>query len=362
MRKKVLAIMLATALCVSFAACGDNNTEEKNTESSVSEETVKESETETTVEGEGVIELGQYKGLTVNVAKTEVSDEDIVSYRDYLFNAEASKLDWNKAAEMGDTLDIDFVGKIDGEAFEGGSSENYSIVLGSNTFFAGFEDAMVGMVEGEVRDLELQFPDDYWSEDLAGKPCVFTVTCNKIVPAISDEAVAALQSNEFSTVEEFTEAAKLAVELYYENSYETSVMSEVLTKLLTSCTFGTLPEDKLAKQVEFVIENYSSLATEYGLDLDTYFSYYGTTTEEVASNYVKRDLLFYAIAEAEGFTATDEEVEEYAANLIKTSGLDMTVEELFETDPREEYVEYVIFQKVYDLILEETIVEAPVEE
>lgn len=359
MRKKVLAILLATSLCMMFTACGGKNTSDTDIEETSVEETVDTEEE--VIEGEGVVELGQYKGVTVNVTKNTFSEEEVIQYRDYLFAIEAADINWNKSAETGDTLTIDFVGKIDGEAFEGGSDTDYNIVIGSNTFIEGFEDAMIGMVEGEVRDLDLKFPDTYRNTELAGKPCVFTVTCKKIVPGISDEAVAALQKEEFSTAEEFTEYAKVAVDLYNESNFETNVIQAVLEKIIAATKFGKLPEDKLSQQIEFVAENYASVVASYGVDLDTYFSSYGTTLEEVASVYVKRDLVFAAIAELEGFDASDEEVEQYVNDMLAVNGSSVSANEFFETESRDNYKEFVVYQKVYDLLLEETIVEQPTE-
>ena len=363
MKKKLSAILMCAVLALSLAACGDSagssdetgaGTETENTEASTAE-----TAEETTVEGEGVVELGQYSGLTVEVAKTEVTDDDVNEYSEYIYNQYAGEIDWNKTAEIGDTLNIDFVGKVDGEAFDGGSSEDYDIVLGSNTFFAGFEDAMVGMAVGDVWDLDLQFPDDYWSEDLAGKPCVFTVTCNAVIPPMSDESVAALQKEEYSNVAELNEMARSVIEAYYQNDYESDIVSSVLSMVMESTTFGSIPEDKLAERVEYVTETYTSVASNYGVDLDTYLGVYGTTVDEVAANYAKQDLVFAAIAEAEGFTVTDDEVDAYVQEMIDYYGDDTTVEEVYETESREEYREALILQKAYNFLIEVTNVVEP---
>ncbi len=352
MKKKLTALILVAACLLSFGACGKKN---------ASGDTSTDVSTENTAnaEGVGIISLGNYKGLTVEVAKTTPSEAEIKNYSEYYYQMKAADMNWNRKAELGDTVVIDFEGKIDGETFEGGSAQDYTIVLGSHTFIDGFEDGMVGMAVGDVWDLDLQFPENYKSEEYAGKPVVFTVTCKSIVPPMSDETIAALQDENYSDQAEFEAYVGTLVESYYTEDYNTSVIAAVLEQILADSVIGTLPEDRMTEMKEYVIETYMSTAESYGVDIDTYFSYYGTTLEEMASVFVKRDLVFEAIAEAEGFTYTDDEVDAYVQQGINEIDDSVSLEELYAVESRDKYRQYMILDKVQEFLVANTVVNEP---
>ena len=131
------------------------------------------------------VTLGEYKGMNITIPKTEVTDEDVDSYIDYLLSANESYVDITDrdVAQNGDVANIDYEGKKDGVAFDGGTAQGYDLNLGSGVFIDGFEDGVVGMKVGETKDLTLTFPDNYANEDLAGAEVVFTVTLNSIKEA-----------------------------------------------------------------------------------------------------------------------------------------------------------------------------------
>ena len=232
--------------------------------------------------------------------------------------------------------------------------------LGSGSFIEGFEEGLIGAKEGEVRDLNLKFPDEYHNADLAGKMTVFTVTVHKIIPPMSDDTIMALQSPAYTNVQEFMEQTKQTIIDYYSADYETTVITGVIDQITKSSTWGTLPEDKMAEQREVVKTTYFQVAEQYGLDVETYLAMYGTDLDTLAGLFVKRDLIMDKIAELEGLVATDEEMDRGIQEMIDNYYQDgSTVEDFYAQRDKEEYREYCTLQKVYNFLLENTNVVAP---
>ena len=335
---------MIAALVLSIAACGDKTPDAPD-------------KGNTTVDVPGIVTLGQYTGLTVQASKYEVGDEEFSMIVDQFFAEEASALSWNKEAENGDTCIIDFVGKIDGIAFDGGTAEDYSLVLGSHSFIDGFEDKMIGMKVGETRVLDLAFPDSYHNADLAGKPCEFTVTVKKVIPTINDANVAALQSPKYSTQAEYEAYVKTVVDEYYENDYRTSIVAGLLQQIIALTEWEEMPTDLLDIKKAEVSEAYSEQAGAMGVDVATYLTYYGTTYDAMAESLLKNDLIFDAIAAAEGFTATDEELDAYVNDVLKEAeDTTLTPEDIYGEEGREEYKSMLIKQKVFDFLIENNTV------
>lgn len=351
-KKKIIALFMAMTLAFSTVACGGAASESTSTE--VSKETTSIDEEKKMDVSEVV--LSEYKGLTVNVDKKEVTDALVKAYAEYFFNSVASQMSWNKKAEKGETVVIDFEGKKDGVAFDGGTAQGYNLVLGSGAFIPGFEDGLIGIAPGETRDLDLTFPEEYGSAELAGQAVVFTVTCQNVIPKISDENVAALQDENFSNIEELYDYSRSLLTVYYANDYETSIITAVLDIVIGNSTIPVTPEF-LAEKCEYVYSVYYEDAANYGLDVATYLSYYSTSVEEVGEVFAKRDLVFKKIAELENISFTDEEVDEYAKSVLANIGSTLTLEEEYATNDRESYRKEMITDAVYKLILENTIVE-----
>ena len=216
--KKFAMVMTAVSLsALMLAGCGNKA---ENTESTAAEESSQAAETETEekvyaedsyVDNLNVadyVELGEYIGLEANMVTPYVSDEQVNSYIDSVLAQNMIKNEiTDRAVAEGDIADISYVGKKDDVAFEGGTAENYELTIGSNTFIDGFEDGVVGMKIGETKDLNLTFPENYQSTELAGAEVVFTVTLNKIyeeeLPVLNDEFVAGLEIEDVATVDAF---------------------------------------------------------------------------------------------------------------------------------------------------------------
>ena len=341
MKKKIFAAVMAVLMVLALTGCKEKD----NGVASVS--------ADAPATEEGIIELGQYTGLEVSAKKQEVPEDILNEYVRQFYAGEAKELSWNKTAEIGDIVILDFEGRIDGETFEGGTSTDYILELGSHSFIDGFEDGMVGMEEGEERVLSLKFPDDYHNADYAGKDCEFTVVANHIIPPLSDESVAALQAKNYSTKEEYIKATKDVLDAYFNQDYGTDVIAEILEKVVDSTVWGTIPSESLEKQKQYLSEYYAPYAEQAGVDLETFFINNGTTVEELTDRLAKQELVVEAIAEKEGLKVSDEELDEYVQEMIDTYyGGEMTLEEAYKDTDKEDFRQNKMTQNVYDFFIE----------
>lgn len=265
------------------------------------------------------VTLGQYKGLTLYEVDSSVIAQELVD----MMAQYAELVEVNRPAEEGDTVNINYVGKKDGVAFEGGtddSAEGFDLELGSNSFIDGFEEGLIGAVAGEVRDLNLTFPENYRSEELAGQAVVFTVTVNKVqnkvVPELTDEF--AKEHLEFDTVAEYISAL-------YKVRNEEVFYSQIMDTLMATSTVENYPADMVESEKQSLIDYYVAYAEVYssylGMDTETTLAYmFGFESMEVLENYaeeyaynvVKNLLVLGEVAEQEKLTLTDEEYQRRA--------------------------------------------------
>ena len=238
MKKKMMAVLLA-GMMILAAGCGSN----------------------------GKITIGEYKGLELNSVTKEEVDADIQSMLQHY----AELVDVDRAAQEGDTVNINFVGLLNGEPFEGGTDDSeagYNLELGSNSFIDGFEEGLIGVVAGEKRDLNLTFPEDYGVDDLNGQAVVFQVTVNavktELLPKLTDEFIAE-KFPDFPTVEAYT--AKLTENMNFNTYYE-----QITEQLMASSEVEKYNETRVAQRAEQLIAEYSSYAQSYG-------AYYGLDEE-----------------------------------------------------------------------------------
>ena len=267
------------------------------------------------------VTLGQYKGLEIEKAEVSVSDEQVQAELDRMAQNVASTETVERAAEMGDTANIDFEGFDNGVAFDGGKGENFDLKLGSGQFVPGFEEQVVGMTAGEEKDIDVTFPENYTPE-LAGKPVVFHVKLNKVtatnVPTLDDDF--AKDVSEFDTFAEYRADIEAKILKRHEAAAE-SAFEETIVKALNEKLAGEeIPEAMYEAETENLLRDYDNRLRMQGLDLNTYFKYTGMTLETMreqmrpqAESFVKTRLALEKIAELENLTATEEEVEaEYA--------------------------------------------------
>ena len=317
-----------------------------------------------------VTSLGEYKGLELSAAKTEVTDEYIESYIDYMLMNYPELVEvTDRAVALGDVVNIDYVGKKDGVAFEGGTAQGYELAIGSGTFIEGFEDGLVGANKGDVVDLNLTFPEEYHSEELAGADVVFTVTVNSIneqkTPELTDEFV---KQFECETVDEFRESVKISLEDSANATYTNELQTQVIDILTANCEFSDeLPEELYNYYKGQITANFENYATQYGVDLETFVtSYYGTTMDEFnaqiedgAASSTRQAMACALIAQKEGIEVTDEElntkIEENYANFGYES-----VDAYKEAENEEDYRDYLLTGKVLNFLVENAVVTEPV--
>lgn len=273
------------------------------------------------------VELGEYKGLTVEVEPTAVSDDEVL--KQIRANAGSDILEevTEGTVEEGDTANIDYEGKLDGEAFEGGTAKDTDLEIGSGTFIPGFEDGLVGVKIGDTVDLPLTFPENY-TEELAGKDVVFTVTVNSVkrMPELTDDLVNQITDGEYTDVASYKESVRKDLEDAKAASRPSEINNSLLTQIAATSTIKEYPQE-LVDYAANNMKNYykqqaESSSMEFTDFLSTYFSMDEDTFNEQVDLVVKQnlraELYLKAIAEAEDIELTDEEYEakceEYAEN------------------------------------------------
>jgi len=350
--KKLLALLLSMIMVVcAFTACG------------ASEEEAKEAV-------EKYVTLGEYKGIEVVVEKVAATQEEIEAYALEIYNRLITADNggvMDRAIEMGDTANIDYVGKKDGEAFMGGTAYGYNLGIGSGSFIEGFEEGLVGVMPGATVDLDLKFPEDYQSAELAGQEVVFTVTVNYILPAnaadMKDEVVAGFAKEEFySNVAELKEYAAGKLEAEKTAEWQTEGEYAVLNTIISNATFTELPDEYMEDARASIESTLSTYASYYELDAATFCQYaYGMEKEAFvaaqAENYVRELLVYQAIANAENLNVSDEELQERLEQYAEEAGAESVEEYLGDTD-EEEIRQGLIVEKVFNFIQENAVIKA----
>lgn len=273
------------------------------------------------------VKLGDYKGIEVEKFDTSVTDEDVDAELKALQERNAELVVKEEgAAEEGDTAVIDFEGFTDGEAFEGGKGENYSLVLGSNSFIPGFEDQVIGLEIGAEKDIEVTFPEEYHAAELAGKPAVFKVKVHEIktkqLPELDDEFAKDVD-DEVETLAELKEKTKAKLEHDKKHEEEHFIQDTVIGKAVEGAQID-LPEVMVANEVDRMMNDFAQRLQQQGLNLDLYFQFSGQDEEalkgqmkEEAEGQVRTSLVLEAIAEVEKLEATDEEVDAELAKMAE---------------------------------------------
>ena len=267
------------------------------------------------------VTLGQYKGLEAERKDESVSDEDVDNELNSVRKRNARMIDIDdRAAELGDTVDIDFDGYLDGERFDGGKAEGYSLELGSNSFVPGFEDQIVGMKIGEEKDIDITFPENYTPE-LAGKAVVFKIKLNGIttpeLPELDDEF--AKDVSEFDTLDEYKTSLRWDLEKRKKDEAENDFRANILKQAVNNLQ-AEIPECMILEKVEQTIRDYASNfgMTDRSVPLENLKEMMGLSDEVVENNIrpaaefqVKTDLLLDKIKDEEKLEVTEEAFNEY---------------------------------------------------
>ena len=310
------------------------------------------------------VTLGQYKGLEVEKAEVTVSDAQVQAELDRMAQNVASTETVERAAEMGDTANIDFEGFDNGVPFEGGKGDNFDLKLGSGQFVPGFEEQVVGMTAGEEKDIDITFPEDY-HKNLAGKPVVFHVKLNKVtvtnVPEQDDEF--AKDVSEFDTLEELKadirakalEQAQKQADSAFENAAVEKAAENTtvdMPKALVEAELDTQME-RFAYQLQMSGYSMEQYAKMMGGDVNTMRNAFRPAAEKQA----KISVTLEKIVEAEGITVTDEEIEEEFASLAKQYELE--VDKVKEMVPMGELTGSLTTRKAVKVIVDNAVAVAP---
>ena len=313
------------------------------------------------------VTLGDYKGLTVEVTKQEVTDADIDARIEQDRQKVARTVDVEgRALENGDTVNLDYAGSVDGVAFEGGTAEGQTLTLGSNQFIPGFEEQMVGMNIGEEKDLNVTFPEQYHAAELAGKAAVFHVKVNSAthteLPELNDEFAA--DASEYNTFAEYKDSIVKELNEKAAKNNEVAVENALVEKATANAQMD-IPEAMIRDQVNYILREMQMRMAYQGLRLEDYLKYTGQTVEQLADMYkgeaeqrVKMELTLEAIRKAEGVEPTEEDVQKQIAEQAERMGQKVEDFEKTLTDEQRGYLkDSAAIQKVVELLKKDCKVE-----
>ena len=310
------------------------------------------------------VKLGEFKGLHVDVAEAEVSEEDIEAELKKQQEQNSTENDVEgRPLQEGDTAHLDYAGTVDGVAFEGGTAEGQELVIGSHSFIDGFEDQMIGMNIGEEKDLNVTFPEEYHAKELAGKPAVFHVKLNaiseKILPELDDEF--ASEVSEFETLEEYKADLKAKLLKDKEKTVKAEKENKLLEKAVENAEMD-ITDVMINDQAEDMVRDFGQRLQMQGLKLEQYLQYTGMTmpqmiesNKEAAKKRIQGRLVLEAIAKAENLEATEEDLEAEFKRLSEEYNMEVDkVKEYFGSDDSIKSVkEDLATQKALDLLLAE---------
>ena len=355
-----------------MTGCGnaDTDTAETTQESMAESETGTEAGTEdygpeaylSGINVADYVTLGEYKGIEVSVDAPVVTDEYLDSYIDYVLQSNMVTTEiTDRPVEEGDIVNIDYEGKIDGVAFDGGTAQGYDLTIGSGTFIDGFEDGLIGAETGETVDVNVTFPENYQGEEVAGKDAVFTVTGNsssvETLPELTDEFVQGLDVG-VNTVEEYRQYAYDLLMEEEQATHDSNAEIAVLEAVMAGSQIQDPPEDMTNRYYNRIIDNMTYYASLYGYDLETFLSMQGTSEDairESAAQAGQEIIVMQAIADAEGLSVTDEELDAEIETNAGSLGYD-DVEEYRASLDVEGYREYMMSEKVLNFLLENAVV------
>lgn len=309
-------------------------------------------------------ELGEYKGIQFEETKTEVTD-DMLDYQinSLLSNYSTSEQVTSGKAEMGDTVNIDFVGSVDGVEFNGGNTQGAGtdLTLGSGSYIDDFEDQIVGHEVGETFDVNVTFPENYGKEELNGKDAVFVVTINYIkkttTPEYTDEFIAS--NTDASSIKEYEEGLMNDMVEYYAKSDLSSNRAAVMTIVVDNATIKEYPEKESKELIDKTIDSVEAEADSYGYSLADYVvARYGFSDEsdfeqyvsDTVEDYLKEKIVVCAIAKAENIEVSDDEIAAKKAEMLENTGMEEDEFKKYYTD--EDVLYYALADKVADFLIE----------
>ena len=307
------------------------------------------------------VTLGKYKGVTVTRLDNEVSDEEVEKEIESQLSRDARTIEvTDRAAEMGDTVVLDFDGSVDGVPFEGGKAEGYTLELGSGSFIPGFEEQLVGKNLEEDVDVNVTFPEDYHAEELAGKPALFKCKLHKISTKELPELTAEFAEDKgFDSVDEYKADVKKTLEDRKTASNKRAQEDEALGKIVADSKMD-VPEAMIDTQVNQMLNEYAQNLAQSGLSFEQYMQFTGMTLDQLkaqmrpdATDRIKASLVLEAIAKEEGFEGSDEDVDAKLDEMAAQYG--MPVDDLKKNVPdseKENMKQEIALEKAINFVTE----------
>lgn len=339
LNKRIYAIVLASVMTASLlAGCGSStDTAEASTESSL-EASTEETKTYpddaylTNITASDYVELPDYIDIPVDVTLAEVTDDDVEATIESNLSAdqELVEITDRDTVEDGDVVNIDYVGKKDGVAFDGGTASGYDLTIGSGTFIDGFEDGIIGMKKGETKVLTLTFPENYGNSDLAGQETTFDVTVNKIqaydAPELTDAWVAEQDIEGVATASEYRAYIRGQLEETAQENYESDLRNAAANYVYENTTWLQDPPTAMVDRLyDAQIQTYETYAGYYGVDLDSFLETIGATEDDVratAEDNARYYICMQALADAENLNPEDNDYDSAVQALAADNGYD----------------------------------------
>ena len=311
------------------------------------------------------VSLGKYKGVVIDKIDTSVSDEEVEEElkREQEKNASINEVT-DRAVADGDQINLNFEGFVDGVAFEGGKGEDYPLTIGSGAFIPGFEEQLIGAEIGKEIEVNVTFPENYQSEELAGKPAVFKCTVlkikEKILPELTDEF--ADDVSEFSTLEEYKADIRKNLEAKKAERAKTEKEDKVVDAIIADAEIE-IPEPMLRAQQEQIVDEFAQRLQSQGLSIDQYFAYMGSSREKMiedskdqADKRIRTRLVLEEIVKVENIVATEEDFETELTKLAEAYGTDLeTVKKIFEGRDKDRMMEDIAVQKALSFVAESAV-------
>lgn len=378
MKKKVVAAMLVTCMAVSLTACGSKDA--SKTETAKTEDTSDKTEAAKADSKEDdskkdevrivsvkdvsdYVTIGDYKGFTLDRYTQAVTDDDVTAEIDYELQDKGTEVT-DGTVENGDTVTINYTGTVDGKEFDGGSEQDYDLVVGEGSMgIDGFEEGLIGMKKGETKELDLTLPEGYSEDDfLSGKEVVFKVTLQKFTRAseLTDDWVAA--NTDYKTVDEYKKSVRENLEKQANMTADNELYATAWAEVVDSSEIKKYPEE----DVKTAEESYRALneqtAKDNGMELSDLLEAWNLTEEEFdeecrnyAESKVEQNLIVQGIMDAEGLSLNDKETEELKNNLMLDYGVE-NVDELVELYGEDEVNESLALLRVEKFIVEQSTV------
>lgn len=309
--------------------------------------------------------LGQYKGVEVPKPDRTVTDEDVEKAlkEEQEKNARQITVE-DGGAENGDSVVMDYEGKIDGEPFEGGSAKNHTLVLGSGSFIPGFEDGLLGVKGGETRDVEVTFPEDYHAEELKGKKAVFTCKVERVtrkeLPELDDEF--AQEVSEFDTLDAYKADVRKNLETKKEEAARQEIKDNAVSKAAQNSTIE-IPAPMIDTQADRMIDNFARRLQAQGMSMQQYMQFTGSDEnmmrEQVkpqAEIQIRNQLTLEKIAETENIQVSDEELDQEIEKMAKAYNLEPDkMKEIIGDEEKENIRKDLAEQKAMDLVADAAV-------